>query len=482
MAWFRKDAAPVQARKGASFLLGMGAYRGTMNGATFEALAAEGYAVNAAVHGCITKIASAIASVEPQLYLKKNGKLDKVDSHPLLDLIESPNPTQSGKEFLRHLVSYYLTGGNAYILGNGSDPRGKRPPTELQLLNPGKVKVQPGTLFPAQYEYKPDPQKPTIIYPVDQVSGRSALLQYKTFNPLNAWYGLSPMMAAAFGIDIHNGGQKWNKRLLDNDARPSGALVVKDSEGKPASLSEEQYQRLQEQIDNQISGASNAGKPLLLEGGLEWQPLSLNAKDMDFLKAKDSSARDIGLVFGVPSQLLQIPGDSTFANYEQATLSFWMETVLPLYGLILEGLNRWLTPLYGPDLYLWYDEETIPALEPRRKEKFARVQGAEFMTIDEKRRAVGMDTFPHDLGKSLLLSGRGVLLGEDGSIVALGINANVDPADDPLADGNRAKPAASPITGEPNAGQQTPAKHKAWLIENGYTPERAERLTKLVYG
>lgn len=212
--------------------------------------------------------------------------------------------------------------------------------------------------------------------------------------------------------------------------------------------------------------------------------ISMNAKDMDFLKAKDSSARDIGLVFGVPSQLLQIPGDSTFANYEQATLSFWCDTILPLYALFLEGFNRWLTPLFGDDLFLWYDEESIPALEPRRKEKFARIQAAEWMTIDEKRRAGGQDDFPHKLGHALLLSGRGVLLGADGSIVALAINANVDPADDPLTDtytGPKKPPVNPPVPADPNVDPQA-AKHKAWLITQGYTPERAERLTKLAYG
>ncbi len=475
----RKASLPVTGSKSASFLLGMGAYRGTLTKAEYDTLATEGYDGNAIAHACIGKIASAIASIEPKLYEKGGkGKLNEIDTHPLLDLITNPNPTQSGKEFMRHLVSYYLLSGNSYVLGNGINPDSRKPPTELQLLNPGKMKVNPGDFFfPKSFEYKPDPMKPATIFPVEQVEGGSAVMQFKTFNPLNPWYGISPLMAAAFGVDIFNGGQKWNKRLLDNEARPSGALTMKAADGKPANLSDDQFFRLQEMIDSQFSGANNAGKPLLLEGGMEWQQLSMSNKDMDFLNAKHSAARDIGLVFGVPSQMLQIPGDSTFANFEQATLSFWTDTVIPLACQFLEGFNRWLTPLYGDKLYLWYDEESISALEPRRKEKFARVQAAEFLTIDEKRRAVGQDNFPHKLGESLLLSGRGVLLGADGSIVALAINANVDSANDPLTDGYEG-PAKVP----PNPAQPPPAKHKAFLIAQGYTIERAERLTKLVYG
>jgi HK97 family phage portal protein len=390
VGWFRKSAP---ATKSASFFLGMPAGTFMGNSATYQTLANEGYAANAIVNACVTRIANSIASVDLQVYKKKGAKLVKQEAHPLLNLLENPNPAQSGDEFIRHFVSYYLVGGDSYVLGNGIDPNRmkSKPPTELQLLNPGKVQVKPGSgFFPAAYEYRPSPSS-LMVYPVNPINGNSSVLQVKTFNPLNPWNGLPPMVAAAYGVDIFNSGQKWNKRLLDNDARPSGALKITGSDGKPMNLSDEQHQRLKEQIDSQFSGSNNAGRPLLLEGGLEWQEMSMNAKDMDFLQGKYSSARDIGLVYGVPSQLLGIPGDSTFANYEQATLSFWTDTVIPLLVLILESFNRWLTPLYGDDLYLWFDEDSIAALEPRRKQKAERIQAAAYLTINEKRRAMGLD-------------------------------------------------------------------------------------------
>jgi hypothetical protein len=139
--------------------------------------------------------------------------------------------------------------------------------------------------------------------------------------------------------------------------------------------------------------------------------------------------------------------------------------------------------MYGDDVFLWYDENAIPALEPRRKDLFTRVQAAEFMTIDEKRNAVGLDNFPHKLGEALLLTGRGVLLGTDGSIVALATNTNVDSVDDPLTDNYQGAPKVPPtIPVDPNAPPKDPAKHRAWLESIGYTKARAERLTKLAYG
>lgn len=416
---FAQKALPaIPERKSASFFMGLPAGRQLATTTSYEKLASEGYVLNCVAFACINRIASAISSVELQLYRKINGgKLEKVEAHKLLDLMECPNPAQSGKEFLQHLVSHRLTGGNAFILGNGIDStrRNSPIPTGLQALDPAKVRVVPGSgIFPDRYEYRPTMDM-LHTFPVDQVSGRSAVMHLKTFNPLSPWLGLSPMLAAAYAIDIHNSGQQWNKRLLDNDARPSGALTVKDSEGKPATLTDEQYMRLKDEIDNQYSGANNAGKPMLFEGGLEWQQLSLTSKDMDFLQAKNSSATDIGLAFGVPPQLLGIAGASTFANYEQANLSFWTDTVIPQLCLILEGFNRWLTPLYGDDLYLWYDENAIDALEPLRKAKFDRLNMAEFLTTNEKRRNTNHDDI--EGGDSVLVPSSSIPLDLAGEMV-----------------------------------------------------------------
>src|SRR5262249_50299791 len=126
----------------------------------------------------------------------------------------------------------------------------------------------------------------------DVLSGEGPILHLKLFNPTDDHYGLSPMEAAAFAIDIHNAGGAWNKALIDNAARPSGALVF-TGVGGADRLSEEQFQRLKNELEEAHVGAANAGRPLLLEGGLDWRPMSLSPTEMDFLEARHASARDI---------------------------------------------------------------------------------------------------------------------------------------------------------------------------------------------
>ncbi|WCR58033.1 MAG: hypothetical protein PG980_000505 [Wolbachia endosymbiont of Ctenocephalides felis wCfeJ] len=117
---------------------------------------------------------------------------------------------------------------------------------------------------------------------VNKLTGRSVVL-FKTFNPLSDWYGLLPIEAAAYSIDQHNQAGAWNQAILQNGARPSGAIVIKSTkDGSSGNLSQGQYQRLKEQINDHCSGSVNAGRPILLEGGLEWKEMSLTPRDMDF--------------------------------------------------------------------------------------------------------------------------------------------------------------------------------------------------------
>ncbi|MCK5556260.1 MAG: phage portal protein, partial [Alphaproteobacteria bacterium] len=112
-------------------------------------------------------------------------------------------------------------------------------------------------------------------------------------------------------------------------------------------------------------------------------------KDMDWLAGKDVSAREIALAFNVPAQLIGINGSLTFSNFEQARLSLFEDAVLPLLDHVKDEINNWLTPQFGDDLAIEYDADKIDALAPRREKVWERMSKADFMTINEKRSALG---------------------------------------------------------------------------------------------
>jgi HK97 family phage portal protein len=214
------------------------------------------------------------------------------------------------------------------------------------------------------------------------------ILHLKLFNPLNDHYGMSPAEAAAAAIDIHNASADWGKALLDNGARPSGALIYKGSDSAP-NLTDLEFQRLKEELEAQYSGARNAGRPLLLEGGLEWRPLSLSPEEMDLSGVRYAAAREIALAFGVPPMLLGIPGDATYNNYREANLAFWRQTALPLVARTAQALTNWLRPRFGSNLRLSFDADAVDALNAEREALWSRVGNADYLTTDEKRAAVG---------------------------------------------------------------------------------------------
>ena len=94
-------------------------------------------------------------------------------------------------------------------------------------------------------------------------------------------------------------------------------------------MSEDQFARLKQELEDGYTGSTRAGRPLLLEGGLDWKAMGYSPRDMDFVDARNAAARDIALAFGVPPMLLGIPGDNTYSNYQEANRAFTRQTLLP---------------------------------------------------------------------------------------------------------------------------------------------------------
>jgi HK97 family phage portal protein len=344
---------------------------------TYAALARAGYMRNPVAYRCVRLVAEAAASVSWLLYEDSR----EVDEHPLLALLARPNPRQGGAEFLEALYGYLLVAGNAYVEAVAVEEEIR----ELHALRPDRMSVVPDASgWPAAFEYALNGR--TVRF-AQEGEGVPPILHIANFHPLDDHYGFPPLEAAQTSLDVHNAASAWNKALLDNAARPSGALVYEGRDG--GNLSEDQFQRLREELQANFQGAGNAGRPLLLEGGLRWQAMSLTPKDMDFLEAKNAAAREIALAFGVPPMLLGIPGDNTYSNYREANVALWRQTVLPLVGRTAKAIGGWLGPAWGEGLRLWYDPDAVEALSVEREALWRRVQEADFLTPDEKREAVG---------------------------------------------------------------------------------------------
>lgn len=350
----------------------------------YASFAKEGYQKNVYVYACVKQIAMACAGIPWLVYRRgRRGVVEELDDHPLAKLMQRPNPWQGGGRFIENVVAFLMLSGNSYIEAVGPE-RGA--PKELYVLRPDRVKVVPGNAqqLIAGYQYTVGSE--TVNF------GPEEILHLKLFNPLDDWYGMSPVEAAARSIDQNNESRAWNVALLQNSARPPGVLVTEQE------LTEEQYNRLQEQIDTHYAGVKNAGRPLILEGGLDWKEIGLSPADMDWLEGLKLSAREIAIAFGVPPELIGDTANKTYSNYKEARQAFYMETVLPLMDWLRDELNNWLVPKFGDDrIYIDYDRDEIEALQEDRAAVWERAMEAVkigVLTPNEARVLLGYEEVP----------------------------------------------------------------------------------------
>ncbi|MGR3712272.1 MAG: phage portal protein [Shimia sp.] len=323
-----------------------------------------------------------IAEAAAALPLVLQNTSERFETHPVLSLIRSPNLAQGRAELFETLYGQLLLSGNGYVEAVGGEAG---VPLELHVLRSDRMNVVPGADgWPIGYEYAVGARKHRF-----EVGAQSPICHVKAFHPQDDHYGRSPLQAAAMAIDVHNSASRWSKALLDNAARPSGAIVYRGAE-RQGSLSTDQYDRLVGEMESYHQGARNAGRPMLLEGGLDWKPIGFSPSDMEFQKTKEAAAREIALAFGVPPMLLGIQGDATYANYQEAHRAFYRLTVLPLATRVAATLGDWLAGYMGEDITLKPDLDQVPALAGERDAQWARVAGADFLSQAEKRALLGL--------------------------------------------------------------------------------------------
>jgi len=375
----KKDVSETKSSAAAGVVSFHGGGRAAWTGRDTASLTRNGFIGNPVGFRCVKMIAEAAASVP--LALQDSAR--RFDTHPLLNLLARPNGAQGSADLLEALYGQMLLSGDGYLEAAGLEDGA---PRELFVLRSDRMRVVPGPDgWPVAYEYSVGAKK----HRFDMRGEVQPILHVKAFHPSNDHYGLSPMEAAASAMDVHNSASKWSKALLDNAARPSGAIVYKGADGM-GSMANDQYDRLVSEMESHHQGAANAGRPMLLEGGLDWKPMGFSPSDMEFQKTKESAAREIALAFGVPPMLLGLPGDATYANYAEANRAFFRLTILPLVGRVVGAISNWMSDFYVEELALKADLDGIPALAIERESQWRRVAKADFLTNAEKRQLLGL--------------------------------------------------------------------------------------------
>lgn len=358
---------------------------------------------NPIVYRATRLIGQAVAGIDPIITVGDTDQSDLPERrrHPCAQLLQYPNPEDDRSSFFEALAGFYALAGEAPVeLGMGA-----MDPVQLYALRPEFLEVIQGPDgWPMAYQYRANGGLKR--WDVNIELGQQRFLLIRAFNPLNDIRGQGALEPIAKDLDLFDAARDYAKALYDNGARPSGALVVKGNEDGGQRLSDKQYEALKAELAER-TGAKNAGKPLLLEGGLEWQQFGLTQVEMEGEAQLNSAARRIALGLGVPPMLLGIPGDNTYSNYQEANRAFYRDLAIPIAKRLYGQIGRWLSAVTRtPDLKVTIDVDQIPALADEVSSKWQRVVGQNSapLTLNEARAALGYEPVDPTIGSRIYMN------------------------------------------------------------------------------
>lgn len=373
--------------------------------------ASENYVNNPIVFRAVNLLCLSSSSVELKAIecdLKNGKEYELSENNPLSKLLKTPNFFTHCSEFIEKIVYNFIVYGNVFFLKINYQGL----PREIHILNQSQVQILTNSLNGKVYGYRLENFNNKDLskeYLIDQISGDCDILHFKNLlGWKNNLYGVSSIEPIVKHIQYHNNMISWNSSMLKNGARPSGAFFVKDDKsGNFQYLSSQQIEEIQNQIQR-YSSPVNAGKPMIIQGPLEWKDFSIKPKDMDFINSDKILIKHIANALGVPTQLLGESDSASYNNFLEAKKMLFELSVLPLLNKIICSVyNHWICRPFNKKnsrisktYFIKINEESISALSDKKTDKLKSLNDCNFITINEKRKQMGLD--PIEGGDKLL--------------------------------------------------------------------------------
>ena len=325
------------------------------------------------VFACISKIARRVATVPLQLYRIKNSRGDtgEIMTHPLLDVLYKANPYETRTEFWETTMINLKCTGEAYwwkIRNNGGKV------VELWNLRPDLMEIVLGTnRLVQEYRFHKN-DGTTESFPAEDI------VHFKYPDPLSQVLGMSPLKPAAARVQTEEFATQYQRDFFLNSARPDA--VIKNPKFK---MTKEQKRDLRDYFEKQHRGIGKTSKVAILEGGLEYQLISISQKEMDFIESLKFTRDDILVAFGVPKPIVAVIDDVNRANSETAMQIFLSEVINPEMTRLVEKINEEMTYIdFGEDLFVDFPDQT-PASRDIQLQEYREGIASGYLLINEVR-------------------------------------------------------------------------------------------------
>ncbi len=301
---------------------------GTDSGQTVTSARAEGMA---AIYSAIQLLSETIASLPLHVY-RRGDDGDKIDrNHPLHSVLNyRANQTETAFEARERMVASVLLTGNC-VTEKTLDGRGAV--TELTPIPPGRVGVIKLPTGRLRYDIQTDRGSKSLTQ--DEVLH----LKHRSVDGI---MGRSPIAVARESIGVGLAQQAAQAALLRGGIRPAGILKLPGTVRDRSKL-----KMLSEQFSDSYGGANNTGRLVVLEGGLEWQQVSLSPADAQFVEAMRMSIEDVARIFRIPPPFLAALENATYSNITEQSRWLVMHTLRPWLVRIEQAMNASLLTTDG---------------------------------------------------------------------------------------------------------------------------------------
>lgn len=347
------------------------------------------------VYANVSVLAEEISKMEFELYkvvyIKGEPEWKQIDTHPVLDLLDRPNPYTTTSQLMYLTESHLeLVGDTFYLLDNPTSPK------QVFILPPDKIKVIPGGIE-NNYEIKAYEYKDTIEgKSIEKIYNADEIIQIKTPNPSNPYRGKSVVEAAAITVDSDGLAEEFLKRFFLNNATP-GMTLSSDQR-----ITQDDIERIEAQLRSRHGGVMNAFKTLILTGGLKPVTVQHSNKEMEYVQLEEALRDKIMAMFKNTKTSLMITDDVNRANGENSMLAWKQNVIKPKMTRIVDSLNEFLVPRFGTNLVLTFTDPVPENREEEVKEVHDIYSTAtnHVMSRNEARTILGLDPLPgteHDM-------------------------------------------------------------------------------------
>ncbi|ALR22073.1 phage portal protein [Sphingobium baderi] len=285
------------------------------------------------VLACTNAIATALAYVPALVYrVDSDGNRVEAMSHPLRRIARGgANPQMTWPDWLEHLVA------SALLTGNGL----------AEIIRAGNGQLSGFRWIPWGMVTVVYLSSGRLAYDVtDGRGGTRRLLESEVLHLRDrtddGLVGRSRLSRAADTVAGVQASNAFAKSFLERGAQPSGVIR------HPGAMTLEQKASLREQFNSNYSGAANAGKTLILDGGLEWQAAQISPEDAELLESRKFGVVEVCRLFQVPPPIVQAYENNTFTNASQAGLWFATFCLAPWARKIEAEFARSVFPSNGP--------------------------------------------------------------------------------------------------------------------------------------